>query len=261
MTAGESAPIGMALADRIRQALRADGFVLEAMPIVNLRTKVIDRYELLLRMRGDDGELIPPSSFLHVAERADLLAEIDLWVTGRAIKILHENTDVPFGLAVNLSGERIGDELFLPALESQLLTNRVDPGLLTFELAETEAVTDVLETRRFAERLHEFGCQFALDDFGVGAGSFYYLKHLPFDILKIDGEFVRGCAHNHTDQLIIESLVSLARGMGKQTIAEYATDHETLEVLRALGVDYAQGLHVGMPAPLSDALRGHASLS
>jgi diguanylate cyclase (GGDEF)-like protein/PAS domain S-box-containing protein len=247
--------------DRIAQALKNDSFVLEAMPIVNLRTRVIDRYELLLRMRGDNGELIPPSEFLHIAERFDMVGDIDRWVASQAIQILANNTDVPFGLAVNLSGRTISDLEFLPALERQLASTRVDAALLTFELAETEAVTDVLGTRRFAERLHELGCQFALDDFGVGFGSFYYLKHLPFDYLKIDGEFVKGCAHDHTDQLIIESLVSLARGLGKRTIAEYATDQESLNILRQLGVDYAQGMHVGMPGPLDETLRGHASLS
>jgi diguanylate cyclase (GGDEF)-like protein/PAS domain S-box-containing protein len=246
--------------ERIADALRTDGFVLEAMPIVNLRTKVIDRYELLLRMRGDDGELIPPSAFLNIAERFDMLADIDRWVTGQAIEILAANTDVPFGLAVNLSGRTLSDAEFLPTLESRLFASRVDPSLLTFELNESDAVTDVLGTRGFADRLHELGCEFALDDFGVGFGSFYYLKHLPFDYLKIDREFVKGCAYNPTDQLIIESLVSLARGLGKRTIAEYATDHQTLTVLRDLGVDYAQGMQVGMPGALSDTLRGHASL-
>ena len=135
-------------------------------------------------------------------------------------------------------------------------------------MTETEAVEDIARARGFATRLAELGCRFALDDFGAGFGSFYYLKHLPFDYLKIDGEFVRNCTHDPGDRVVIQALVQVARGMGKRTVAEQAGDAETVTLLRELGVDQAQGYHLGRPAPLADWLRleaqpagrGHAAI-
>jgi EAL domain-containing protein (putative c-di-GMP-specific phosphodiesterase class I) len=123
------------------------------------------------------------------------------------------------------------------------------------EVTEATAVANIPRAQQFAARLAELGCRFALDDFGAGFGSFYYLKHLPFDLLKIDGEFVRSCTTSQTDQLLIRAAVDIARGLGKKTIAEYVGDVETVELLRELGVDYAQGFHIGRPAPLVQRLQ------
>jgi len=128
----------------------------------------------------------------------------------------------------------------------------IEPRRLIFELTETAAVTNIPLARRFAERLRQLGCRFALDDFGSGFGSFYYLKHLPFDYLKIDGEFVSGCLGSRTDQLIIESVVRIARGLGKETVAEFVSDGQLESFLRSQGVDYAQGFHIGRPVPIED---------
>ena len=130
----------------------------------------------------------------------------------------------------------------------------MDPSRLTFEITETAAVANIAKARAFAERLSELGCKFALDDFGAGFGSFYYLKHLPFDFLKIDGEFVKGCASSKTDRLLIEAVVGIARGMGKRTIAEFVGDDETVRTLQRLGVDFGQGYHLGRPEPLEELL-------
>jgi len=151
---------------------------------------------------------------------------------------------------VNLSGHTIGDEDLLELIERRLDETGVPADRLIFEITETAAIANIVRAARFAERLSELGCRFALDDFGAGFGSFYYLKHLPFDYLKIDGEFVRHCATNETDRILIAAVVQIARGMGKQTIAEFVTDQETLEVLTRLGVDYGQGFRIGHPAPL-----------
>jgi diguanylate cyclase (GGDEF)-like protein/PAS domain S-box-containing protein len=235
--------------DRIAAALKNDGFAFELMPILNLATNEVEQYELLLRMRGDNGEIIPPASFLYIAERFDAIHEIDRWVTCKAIDVLATHAD-QFSLAVNLSGKSLADPELLPLIETELARTGVAPCRLTFELTETSAVADILGARRFGERLHEIGCSFALDDFGAGFGSFYYLKHLPFDYLKIDGEFVKQCATNRTDQLIIESLVALAQGMNKQTVAEYTGSDEAVDFLRRAGVDHAQGFHIGKPMPI-----------
>ena len=122
---------------------------------------------------------------------------------------------------------------------------------MIFEITETTAVANIPRAQEFAHRLAALGCRFALDDFGAAFASFYYLKHLPFDYLKIDGEFVRGCVADRTDQLVIQAVVDIARGLGKRTVAEMVGDEETMTLVRDLGVDYVQGFHIGRPAPLA----------
>ena len=122
---------------------------------------------------------------------------------------------------------------------------------MVFEITETTAVANSPRAQQFAHRLAALGCRFALDDFRRRLPSFYYLKHLPFDYLKIDGGFVRGCVMDRTDQLVIKAVVDIARGLGKRTVAEMVGDEETLDLVRELGVDYVQGFHVGRPAPLA----------
>jgi EAL domain-containing protein (putative c-di-GMP-specific phosphodiesterase class I) len=137
-------------------------------------------------------------------------------------------------------------------IETEVERQAIDPSQLIFEVTETAAISHMALASSFAERLKRLGCRFALDDFGAGFGGFYYLKHIPFDYLKIDREFVTDCLHNRTDQLVIEALVSLAHGLNKQTIAEGVEDHETELFLRRRGVDLAQGYHIGRPAPITD---------
>ena len=243
-------------ADLIRDALAEDRFVLHAQPIVDVDSGRIGQFELLLRMIDPDGELIAPGAFLPVAERFDLIGEVDRWVVRRAIAMLagahaagHDIT-----VEVNLSGRSTGDPELLALIEHELDATRVDPARLIFEITETTAVANIPAAQRFAARLADLGCRFALDDFGAGFGTFYYLKHLPFDYLKIDGEFVRHCATDPIDQLVIKAVVDIARGLGKHTVAEQAGDDATLALLRKLGVDQAQGYFLGRPAPLDEWL-------
>ena len=242
--------------ERIQSALENDGFVLYAQPIVDLRTRFVTRHELLLRMRAEDGDLIPPGAFLYVAERYGLINEIDRWVVRRAIGLIRQAQGAgrELRLEVNISGLSLGDEELLGLIERELADGDINPGNLIFEVTETAAVSNIVAAREFAERVCALGCRFALDDFGAGYGSFYYLKHLPFDYVKIDGEFVRNCVDSETDQLVVQAVVQIARGLGKQTIAEFVEDEATIEVLERFGVDYAQGYHVGRPAPLTDEL-------
>jgi diguanylate cyclase (GGDEF)-like protein len=243
-------------AERIREALEEDRFTLYAQPIVELATGVVRQHELLLRMLDTHGDVIPPAAFIGVAERFDLMQEIDRWVVARAIRHMGEQRRAGRELVfeVNISGSSTGDPGLLTVIEEELRSCEVDPVNLVLEVTETTAVANIPRAQQFAARLAELGCRFALDDFGAGFGSFYYLKHLPFDLLKIDGEFVRACTTNQTDQLLIRAAVDIARGLGKRTIAEYVGDDATLELLRTLGVDYAQGFHVGHPAPLAQRL-------
>ena len=243
-------------ADQIRDALDEDRFVLHAQPIVDVGTGRIGQYELLLRMIDPAGELIAPGAFLPVAERYDLIGQIDRWVVRRAIAMLADAGAAGHAITaeVNLSGGSTGDPELLALIERELRDREVDPARLIFEITETTAVANIPAAQAFAARLAELGCRFALDDFGAGFGSFYYLKHLPFDFLKIDGEFIRHCAHDRTDQLVIEAVVGIARGLGKRTVAEQAGDAATLALLARMGVDQAQGYFLGRPAPLHEWL-------
>jgi diguanylate cyclase (GGDEF)-like protein/PAS domain S-box-containing protein len=251
----------MKWAEQINDAVATNGFELLAQPIVPLAGGPTTQYELLLLMRDRQGRAVPPGAFLYVAERLGLIGEIDRWVAERSIEMLAEQRALgrDLRLEVNLSGHTIGDEQLLLLIEQRLRQTGVPPDRLIFEVTETAAIAHIGRAASFAERLSELGCGFALDDFGAGFGSFYYLKHLPFDYLKIDGEFVRHCTENETDRILISAVVQIARGMGKRTIAEYVTSHETAEVLTVLGVDFGQGFHLGRPAPLADHLARRAT--
>jgi diguanylate cyclase (GGDEF)-like protein/PAS domain S-box-containing protein len=239
--------------DVIRDALDEERLVLQAQPIMDVGTGEIHQYEMLLRMRDPLGELISPAAFLPVAERYDLIGAIDKWVVKRAIGMLGEELARKNRLVfeVNISGRSTGDPELLELIEHELAANDVAPEQVIFEITETTAVGNIPRAQEFAAHLNQLGCRFALDDFGAAFASFYYLKHLPFDYLKIDGEFVRTCLDDRTDQLVIQAVVDIARGLGKRTVAEMVGDQQTLDLLATLGVDHAQGYHIGKPAPLA----------
>ena len=242
----------MTWADRIRDALANDDFVLHAQPVMSLAGDPIPRCELLLRMLGENGDVIPPSSFLYIAERFDLVQGIDRWVVSRAIELLGEEQAAgrEVVLCVNLSAKSVVDPALPGHIASELEAHGADGRGLCFEVTETAAVVNIDRARTFASQIAELGCEFALDDFGAGFASFYYLKHLAFDLLKIDGEFVTDLTTSLTNQLVVKAVVDIARGLGKRTIAEFVEDAETLELLRGMGVDFAQGFHIAKPAPL-----------
>jgi EAL domain-containing protein (putative c-di-GMP-specific phosphodiesterase class I) len=202
-------------------------------------------------MVGDDGETIAPGAFIDTAERFGLIGEIDRWVVKRAIHLLaDERHDDQALLEVNLSGKSVGDRELPELIEREIELTGIDPSRLVFEITETAAIANMDQARAFAERLTRLGCRFALDDFGAGFSSFYYLKHLPLDYLKIDGDFIRTLTTSPTDQLVVKSMVDIARGMGMKTIAEFVEDAETAETLREMGVDYSQGYYHGRPQPV-----------
>jgi diguanylate cyclase (GGDEF)-like protein/PAS domain S-box-containing protein len=240
--------------ERIRKALDEDLFVLYCQPILDLRSNEISQYELLLRMPGTGGELLLPASFLYTAERFDLIRGIDRWVVSRAIQLIADEHRAgrELRLEVNLSGRSVGDPELPGFIVEQLEAASVDPAQLILEVTETAAIGNMDEARRFVATLTDIGCCFALDDFGAGFGSFYYLKYLSLDYLKIDGEFIRNLPASTTDQLILRSIVQMANGLGKKTIAEFVSSHESLELVREQGVGYAQGYHVGRPRPLTE---------
>jgi len=245
-------------AERIRLALEENRLILHCQPILDLNRNEICQYEILLRLPGEHrGEPLPPSAFLYTAERFGLIQAIDGWVVQEAIALIaeHERMGVKLVLNVNLSGKSIGDRKLAALIEETLAEAGIDPSRLNFELTETAAIANLEEAKAFASRMRGRGCQFALDDFGAGFGSFYYLKNFPFDYLKIDGDFIRGLARSPIDQLVVEAIVSIARGMGKRTVAEFVADEETVQLLRKIGVDCAQGYYIGVPRPVSEVLQ------
>jgi diguanylate cyclase (GGDEF)-like protein/PAS domain S-box-containing protein len=232
--------------EQIRSALDDGRLIVYAQPIVDLHTNEVAREELLVRMVDLNGDTIPPASFLPAAERFGLIPEIDLTVLERAIELVGDGGAV----AVNVSSRTLTDPRYLTTLEEALATG-LDPSGFTFEITETAAVANMADAQGFASRIRELGCSLALDDFGTGFSSFTYLKHIPAQYLKIDIEFIRELERNPADQQLVEAIVSIAGGLGQKTVAEGIEDAETLELVRKLGVDYAQGFHVGEPAPAS----------
>jgi diguanylate cyclase (GGDEF)-like protein len=235
----------------LRDALDNDRFELLAQPILDLRTGEVDRYELLLRYRDPAGELVAPGAFLSVAERYNLISEIDQWVVRRAFTIARAYSKAGRrSFEINLSGPSVTNPLMLELIQHELTHGGVPAETIIFEITETAAIANMAQAQAFAQRLKELGCRFALDDFGAGFGSFHYLRNLPFDYLKIDGEFVREIVHSERDHHVVKAIVGVATGLGLDTIAEFVEDEPTLCALRELGVRFAQGHHVGVPAPV-----------
>jgi EAL domain-containing protein (putative c-di-GMP-specific phosphodiesterase class I) len=235
---------------RIRRALATDGFTLYMQPIIALNSRRTVMHEVLLRMEGERG-LISPGAFLGVAEQQGLIHEIDRWVVGRALDLLE--ADPRLVLAVNVSSRSLDDAQLMEVIRRRLLTGRIKVDNFVIEVTETAAVVDIDRAHGFAQVLGALGCGLALDDFGTGFGSLSHLKSIPAGYLKIDGDFVRG-PRSRTDECVIEAIVSLAHGLGKKTIAEFVEDEATLDELDRVGVDFAQGFHVGRPGPIDDFL-------
>ena len=235
----------LACIDRVERALVEDRFVLHAQPIVDLRSGKTVQHELLLRMRERDGQLVVPDDFLPVAERYALIGEIDWWVIKQATQLAGSGCPVE----LNISARSVGDLDVLEHVERCIEQYAVAPGMLVFELTETAIIEDEAAARNFAERLHELGCKIALDDFGTGYGSLTYLKQIPVDYLKLDIEFVRDLASNSASRHVVQAIIALARDFGLETVAEGVEDADVLELLGELGVDYAQGFHIGRPEP------------
>ncbi len=240
---------------RIRDALTQDRLSLATQPIRSLASGGVERYELLLRMTGEGGELLPAASFIQAAERSGMIQELDRWVVGQALEMLaeREKAGQPVSLHVNLSGVSMTDISVLEYIERRLDEGEADPGRCTFEITQTARIDDYETAAGFADRLTEFGCEVAIDDYGAGFGPFSYLKQMPFDVIKIDGAFVRDMPRNDADQLTVKAIVQIARGLGKRTIAAFVQDDDTTRLLREYGVDMAQGFHLGRPV---DAAKG-----
>jgi diguanylate cyclase (GGDEF)-like protein/PAS domain S-box-containing protein len=241
----------MQWAARINNALEESRFELFRMTIAPLqRQDPGAHYELLLRMRDEQGKIVSPDNFIVAAERYGITPQIDRWVVQNALRWLVSEADERERLAlcsINLSGQSITDEKFLPFVSEQLASSGIDCTKICFEITETAAINSYSQANRFIEALKKMGCKFALDDFGTGLSSFGYLKHFPVDFLKIDGSFVKEILHDPIDREMVRSINEIGHLTGKQTIAEFAENEEIINMLRSLGVDYAQGYGIASP--------------
>lgn len=234
--------------ERITEALIEDRFELHFQPIMELATGSMQRREALLRMSDVQGQLVYPNHFIPVAEKTGQIHAIDHWVLARSILVLQMHPGID--LSVNLSANAMEDPSLLPDLKDLLAQYDVDPTRLTFEITETVAVNSLQNTTRMMRDIQKLGCRFALDDFGSGFASYAYLRQLPMSAIKIDGAFIRNIAHNREDQIFVRAVTDIAHGMGKRVVAEFVENEEILSILREIGVDYAQGYHIGRPVKL-----------
>jgi PAS domain S-box-containing protein len=230
---------------RIREALDEDRLVLYSQPIISLRGGPSSE-ELLLRMVGRDGAIIGPDAFLGVAERYGLITEIDQWVLQRALRLAASGRHV----GVNLSAESIVSTDMVSLIEREIESAGANPSNLVFEITETALMRDIGKGQLFTNGVVDLGCSVALDDFGTGYGTFTHVKKLKVKYLKIDIEFVRGLVESPENQAVVKAIVNLAQGFDCETVAEGVEDGDVLTLLREFNVDYAQGYHLGRPAPL-----------
>ena len=241
----------MQWAARINNALEESRFELYRMTILPLqKADPGAHYELLLRMTDETGKIVSPDNFINAAERYGITPAIDRWVIENAFRWLVSEADERERLAlcsINLSGQSLGDDKFLPFVIDQFHRSGLDASKICFEITETAAIASFSQANRFIQALKELGCKFALDDFGTGLSSFGYLKHFPVDFLKIDGSFVKEILHDPIDREMVRSINEIGHLTGKLTIAEFAENAEIINVLRSLGVDYAQGYGIATP--------------
>ncbi len=248
----------MQWAARINNALEENRFELFRQTIQPLQVEEEGaHYEILLRMRDENGGIISPGLFIEAAERYGITPSIDRWVIRSALRWLVSEADERERLAlcsINLSGQSLGDEKFLPFVIDQFQMSGIDASKICFEITETAAIASYSQANRFINALKELGCMFALDDFGTGLSSFGYLKHFPVDFLKIDGSFVKEILHDPIDREMVRSINEIGHLTGKKTIAEFAENEEIITMLRGMGIDYAQGYGVSEPKRVTRAV-------
>ena len=243
-------------ASRITQALDDDCFILYEQPVVNIATgeasENASHCEVLIRLK-DKGNVVQPDAFIPAAERYNLMPTIDRWVISKVFQLLNVTRCTGDGkvVAINLSGTSLADETLLKFVQAEAAAYQVDMRRVCFEITETAAISNLPKATHFIKELRKQGCRFSLDDFGSGLSSFTYLKNLPVDYIKIDGSFVVDMLNEPIDRAMVEAIVSVGHIMGVQVIAEWVENQETLDLLREMGVDYAQGYHLGRPSEVN----------
>ncbi len=242
----------------INKAMEDGRFLLYSQPIVELteQGQVLSHFEILLRMKTTDGDLVPPGAFIPAAERFGLMGVLDRWVLTKTLenisRVLGDHQQVKIN--INLSGQSLADEGLLTLVEEELARTGVAPARVCFELTETAVISNLAQADHFIQSMKSIGCGFALDDFGSGLSSFSYIKHFPVDYLKIDGSFVRDLIKDPTDRLMVSTINQMGHLLGMKTIAECVEDDSTASELLNIGVDYAQGYAIRRPEPFEPGI-------
>ena len=242
---------------RINKALAENLFCLYLQPIASTRDRAHKHFEVLIRMKDDNGEVIAPGAFLPAAERYGLIGDIDRWVVKEALATISANPDIVGQVdfvAINLSGPSMANQAFKDYLLEKIAEPGVEASKLCFEVTESVAISNLTQAKQFMLDLKQHGCKFALDDFGSGLSSFGYLKSLPVDYLKIDGVFVKDMVNDPIDRAMVKSINEIGHVMGKKTIAEFVENQAIIDLLAEMGVDYCQGYGVSAPFPMTDLI-------
>jgi diguanylate cyclase (GGDEF)-like protein/PAS domain S-box-containing protein len=242
---------------KLTRACDESRFELYYQPIVPIGANRVERqqFEVMLRLRDESGALIVPAEFIPAAERYNVMPSIDRWVVRQALEQLVHRPDSgvkPYTIAVNLSGTSLNDERFLEYLIAELSSRHLSEGALCFEITETSAIANLSNVVHFMRELRKRGCHFALDDFGSGLSSFMYLKTLPVDYLKIDGQFIENVVCDSVDRSMIQAISQIGKAMGIHIVAERVESDEVLQELGRLGVGFAQGYHIAAPKSLAE---------
>jgi len=254
-------------ASKLTEALASDRFVLYAQPICPLKNNKSDfiHLEVLVRMIDADGAVVGPSTFVPAAERYNLMAMIDQHIVEKTFEhIVSQGSDERLCYTINLSGNSLSDEHLSQLIINQIADYKIDPSRLCFEITETAAITNLVNTRKLIDEIRRIGCRFSLDDFGSGLSSFEYLKNLPVDFLKIDGSFVRDMANNKIDHAMVAAINQVGHIMEIKTIAEFVENEQVIAKLQKLNVDFVQGYGIARPAPIEvfnfEQLHSHQKL-
>lgn len=250
----------------LQRALAEDRFELHVQAVARLggpgAVPEVTHFEFLLRLTGEDGLAVTPFRIIEAAERYGLMREIDRWVIARALATVATLADGPgrdCSFSINLSGQSAADPTLIDFIESEYARHAIDPSRIWFELTETAAISHFSIAVDLATRIRALGSRVALDDFGSGLSSFGYLKHIPVDVLKIDGQFVRHIVDDAVDRTVVRAIDEVGKSMGIVTVAEFVEDQAIVEALQRIGIDYAQGYHLGRPVPLAEALAALAA--
>jgi diguanylate cyclase (GGDEF)-like protein len=241
---------------RLGKALEENRFLLYCQPVVGVAggQRTVEHYEILLRLQDEAGKIVPPGAFIPAAERYNLMPQIDRWVIRETLALLANQPPgaAPIVVAINVSGQSLGEKDFLAFVIEAIDNSGVPPQQVCFEITETAAIASFDGAIRFITILRGMGCVFALDDFGSGLSSFNYLKNLRVDYLKLDGYFVKEMLNNPIDHALVEATNQIGHAMGIKTIAEFVENQDILDALRKIGVDYAQGYGIARPCPVED---------
>lgn len=252
-------PLSVHLVPELNAALKEDRFELYVQKVESFSDPTEFKYEVLLRFKNQQGVFISPAVFIPIAERYGLAAEIDRWVIEKLFKEMapfykklarEKNSTPPF--SINLSANTLGDDAFLNFLANIFKKYHIPTDLVAFEVTETAVMSDVNMAEKIMVELKALGCTFLLDDFGTGMSSFGYLKKFDFDILKMDGEFIKHILDSEKDLALVKSMIALANELGIQSLAEYVENDQIKAGLKVLGVDYGQGYGIEKPKPLVD---------